>query len=513
MKILTLKLNKWYGGISDDVREQNPDVFAISYHFDIFSSPVKMSPYRSQITNDTVASTSSTMTEFYTRNFTVSPDTGYIYAYGRISQASDKGRILVKTDPVGNGSTWAISASSSQSANGTPYRNTFMPYKSYLYGIKGAGSGTTNKLDLWRYGSLTTGAKLLTEPFGGADLLDSGGNAVTAQGIVGKDDCLYLPYANKLAKVDTGATATAAALTLPSEYSITSLAPYQNYLAIACKPKTTGSGLSSKVFIWDYVSDDVSDVIDFGEGDLLVLENLDGNLFGISSIATTSAYNISTKTVITQYSGGFATVVEEIPYTGLLQMKEKKGNKLYFVLSDGTTLGIWVYGRKSSKYEYTYTLDRLINGSTAVTTLNAFKFLGDYMFSSMGSSGNIMRTTDQTTYGYTAIYHSQKFNSNNLQKDKTLRYINLLHTPLTSGTSLVVKYRINSDTSWTSLMTSSTEGATSKDATNQENNGNKAFPSFKEIQFRIEATGLAEPIELMCQYIEDESLLIEPQSE
>lgn len=509
MKILTIKLNKWYGGISDDVREQNPDVFAISYHMNIFGSPVKVSPYKSNITNDTVASTSSDMTQFYTRNFAVSQDTGYLYALGRLSTASDKGRILVKTDPVGNGTNWAISASSSQATNGVYFRNTFLPYKSYLYGIKVSGAGTSQKRDLWRYGSLTSGAKALTEPFGGADLLDDGGNNDSAQGIIGKDDCAYLPYANKLAKVDTGGTATAAALTLPSEYSITSLAKYQNYLAIACKPRQ--NGITSKVFLWDYVSDDVSEVIDFGEGNLLVLENLDGNLFGFSNLS--SALQIGSRTVIRQYSGGYPNVIKELPYSGLLQMKDVSGNKIYIVMSDGTTLGVWAFGRRSDKYPYTITFDRLINGSTTVSNVNAIKFVGDYMFASIGGSGNIMRTDEQSSYSYTGIIHTQKFNGGNLQKDKTMRYINLTHVPLPSGASITVKYRKDADTSWTSLMTSSTVGAYFKDATNQENNGNKNFPSFKEIQFRIETTSLAEPIELQMQYEEDESLLIEPQSD
>jgi len=507
MKISTIKLDKWYGGISDDVRQQTAESFSLSAHFDIFSSPIKMTPYRSNITNDTVNSTSSDMTQFYVRNFCVSPDTGYLYGLGRERVGSDKIRILVKTDPVGNGSNWAISASSTQSDNGTPYRNTFMPYKNYLWGIKAPNSGTTNKMDLWKYGDLTTGAKTMATI--SADALDNGGNLNTAQGIIGKDDCLYMPYGSKLCKVNTAASVTVAALTLPSVYTITALDLYQNYLAIACKPRTVGSGVTSKIFLWDYVSDDISEVIDFGEGDLLVMGNLDGILFGISVVSST--YAITTKTVIRQYAGGTASIVKEIPYSALLQMQDKRNNKLFFSLSDGTSKAIWVIGRRAEGFPFSVTIDRLINGATTVTQLNALKFLGDYMFASMGTSGNIMRTSDQTAYSYYPYWISQKLNWGNLQKDKTLRYVNLTHVPLPASASLELQYRINSDTSWTSILTSDVDGASSKDATNQEGNNNRPFPSFKEIQFKIIATGLAEPISLFLQPVEDDSLLIETQ--
>jgi hypothetical protein len=57
---------------------------------------------------------------------------------------------------------------------------------------------------------------------------------------------------------------------------------------------------------------------------------------------------------------------------------------------------------------------------------------------------------------------------------------------LPADNSIVLKYRKNEETSWTTILTSDTDNAISKSAINISG---ATLPAFKEIQFRIESLG------------------------
>ncbi|GAH30408.1 unnamed protein product, partial [marine sediment metagenome] len=69
---------------------------------------------------------------------------------------------------------------------------------------------------------------------------------------------------------------------------ITSICEFGNYLAIGAAPLSGLGG--SVVYLWDRDSSltTLSEIIDFGEGNLRVLEEIDGVLIGISSVGGTS---------------------------------------------------------------------------------------------------------------------------------------------------------------------------------------------------------------------------------
>ena len=54
----------------------------------------------------------------------------------------------------------------------------------------------------------------------------------------------------------------------------------ETFSCIACAPISTFNG-TSKVYLWNLTSTDVQEVIDWGEGELRVLETIEGMLVGL----------------------------------------------------------------------------------------------------------------------------------------------------------------------------------------------------------------------------------------
>lgn len=501
----TTKINTFYGGLSDDVREQNPNYFAYSKGFDIFTNPHRLTPRADCVGDNSVLSTSSTMTTFFVQNFEYG--NSVLYGLGQKNTSSNVIRIL--ENATAYLTDWSFSASATQTTTGTPARNTFKYYKGYLYGLKVSDASTSQRANIWRYGDVTSGAKALTTAYGGADVLtiDDSSLSRTAQGIIGKDANLYLPYENKLARVNTAHAVTAAVLTLPSDITITALASYGSYLAIGCKP-IAGSSSNSKVYLWDMVSDDITDIIDWGNGDLLVLENIEGSLIGISQTSSTS-YTLVTKTIIRSYNGGSPLIEKELPYGSLKQLQAKIGNKLYFILLSNSTYECWVYGRKGKQYPFATTVETVIDTST-LSGVFALITIGDAKYFSTGKSSTYgyIRRTDVANQPYAVCqYKSQEFNAGDLNKKKALKYVALSHRPLPSSAKVTVKYAIDDTSTMAIAFSNSVVGSVFHEATKSEHL-NQQFPYYNEIQFEVDTTGFAEPVEL--KFVEEELSTLEP---
>lgn len=499
MKIVPIKVDKFNEGISDDVRDQLNGVFALTKNFDIFTSKKRLIPYRDTLANSGISSTNSTMATYAGNSMNFAYDNTGLYAMAGLNAGTPaRFRLFVKTDPTGNGSNWAISSTGSQTTIGSAGFAVMLNFKDYLWGIKGSAAGTSNKADIWQYGLLSTGAKVLTETYGGADVLTGSAptSAATASnGIIGDDDNGYLPYGNKLAKINGATLAiTAARLTLPSNYTISSLSKWGKYLAIGCYPSNLND--VSKMFIWDYVSDDVTEAIPFGKGNLKVLENIDGKMIGLIDRGSTSAV-ITNKIEIWEWAGGNPSVIKEIDGSDLACFKQSKGNKLYFVMTDGVTYGIWILGRRVGSDPIAVTFDRPLSNDTAITTRpkNFFMF-GDYLFVGL-SDGNVRRTSDQAgTYTTTCFYKSQKFNAGDLEKVKVLKNARVGVISLLNGATLKLDYRVNATSTdlistWTQIVNETVAGTYVHEALKNEIT-DREFQDGNEFEFRSRTTGGAE---------------------
>jgi hypothetical protein len=160
--------------------------------------------------------------------------------------------------------------------------------------------------------------------------------------------------------------------------------------------------------------------------------------------------------------------------------------------SAGTTYdeGIWSFGRKSSAYPWALSLD-IIDENVNTDGIQGFGTAGNYFFIAHSNDGSVDKTNDTTTYAFSSIYESLIFNFGDASLDKQLQKVTITTTPLPASSTITLKYKVNEDTSWTTIGTMTTTNQMAHDFMNIEATGTD-FASFKELKIRVESTGGAE---------------------
>lgn len=482
-KILEQVISRFDKGIINDPRVSDIRYCQFMKNFDAFTFPHKLIPFRSS--ESAHAAPDGNGAQFVNFTTAIVNSTLRLYALGVVTAGGARASISYKTDFTGT--AWTSPAGNESSA-GSRNEDFFIYYKNYIYGAR---AGT----NLWRHGDIT-GTPSWTDSW------QTLTHTNMAQGLIhSQDDILYIPYDNKIATWDNTAF-SATALTLPDNLVITSLAEYGNYLAIACRP--LGQVGNSKVFLWNKTSTDVSEVIDWGEGNLQVLENLEGHLIGIS---LSSLFVFNTKIIFRQYAGGttqiFAQLDSTTPYVAgdLPLEKQKVNNYLYFLLT--ITLngvkeqGLWKVGRSKGE-SFSVVMDRTPNNDTALTsgTLEGFAIVGEYILIAYISNSDyaISKTDDTNLHAHTAVYETVILNGGDSSKTKKLIGITIINEALTANSDITVKYKKDEETSFTTILnydgTSSSSANLNKlnrSAVNIESSGVN-LPTYKEITFRVEIT-------------------------
>lgn len=476
--------NSFFGGIEDDIRKPSVSGFAITKHFDIFSNPHRLTPYRS-LEADTETSVSTTdLKQYLVRDFVYATTSAKLYGLGQTGAGLTK--ILQKADATSG--LWTTPASSE--GNGAVWNGCFFEYKDYLWGFQGTTS-------LFKWG-LLSGTPSIT------NAAATVGATITsvANGVIAADGNAYLAYNNVVVRIAPAGTITDSAKTVPDTYKITSLTNYGSYLAIAASPKSTYNG-QSKVFIWNLSSDLFAETIDWGEGELRILELVEGMLVGVTDLYLNNSTGAGRGSMIVKgYTGGSAQVMKEIfteALTGktIPTSKVVKNGRLFWAAkimtnSAGTEYdeGLWSFGRKNSAYNFALTLD-IVCEEADTDGIQGFGSAANFFFIAHSNDGSISKTNDSSTFTYTSIYESQILNIGDPCLTKQLNQFTFYTVPLSSGASVTAKYRIDDETSFTTIGTYSTAGGISRDLFSNENTG-VDFPTFQEIQIRLESTGGAE---------------------
>jgi hypothetical protein len=369
------------------------------------------------------------------------------------------------------------------------------------------GAGVVSTVTILQAGfnrTAATGLATTVSPSGGTGCtinISTVGNVSTpitsvAQGLVAKDDNLYLPYNNILARVYPSGTVQDQALKLPTNLKITSLCNYGNYLAIGCSPVSIYNGVS-KVFLWNLTSPDIQEVIDWGEGELRVLETIEGMIIGITDRFLNNSSGAGRGSLIIQgYAGGSPQVLKEL-FTSKLNnismplTKPVKNNRVFFsakiMTNDAGTEyneGIWSFGRKNGNYPYAISLDYV---SSAISTggIQGFGSAGNFFFIAHSTDGSIAKTDDTAVYTETSILETQILDFGDTNIVKRLDFFKVSFEKIVAG-SLTVKVKADDATSWTTIGTFNTVGEVAKTFANIESTG-LAFPSAKEYKFRLES--------------------------
>jgi hypothetical protein len=483
-KIIEQKINNFFGGVSDDVRKSSGSEFTISKHFDIFSNPNRLTPYRSLDDDTNDGSSATGMKQYYVKDFVYSSVDTKLYGLGQTGAGLTK--IVYKADATtGN---WTLPASSE--GNGAVKNGCFVEYKNYLWGFQG-----TNQIFKW--GDIGGTPSITNSVSTVASTITS-----VANGVIASDANLYIAYNNVVVRINTSGTVTDSAKTVPTNFKITSLANYGNYLAIGCAPVSSYNGVS-KVFLWNLSSDLFQETIDWGEGELRVLETIEGILVGVTDRYLNNAVGAGRGSMIIQtYSGGVPQVVKEVFTQALTNQviptnKAVKNNRLFWAAkimtnSAGTTYdeGIWSFGRKNAQYPYALTLD-IIDENVDTDGIQAFGSAANYFFITHSGDGSIDKTNEAATYNFISIYESQIFDCGDATATKKLLGVGLFTAPIPTVGSVTVKYKVDSDSAWTTIGTLSTVNEVARNFLYIESTTTE-FASFKELKLRIESTGGAE---------------------
>ena len=506
--IIPTKINDFSGGMSDSVRAPSSNMGSLIKHFDVFSDKHKLTPYRSTEA-DTGTNVSSTDGEQYDiRDFQLGID-GKLYALGK--NGSGYPKVMKKTDPTtGNwlSSGGGNAATAEGEGDAARISGCFIEWQGAFWFFQ----GTNQVAKCTLAGAITNSVATV-----GATITS------VAQGIIA-NNILYLFYNNRVVTVSAaGAVSDNVFTPLPSDMRITSVTRFGAYLMIgmAYGTATTTPPIGRSIVVqWDMNSTTTpSDTLDWGEGALRVLGSIEGRICGVSDKYLSSALGLTRGSmVIRLWAGGTPQVVKEIVANQTVPVDTAtvtrfpnqvviKGSKMYWVasvpfgLSTATEsthhLGIWVFGRKSVDSNFTVSLDYIEEAITnAAFYINSFGAAGDLWFINYGASGKVTKTDDTSAYTATSIYDSQIFNGGDIASYKSLVDVTVGTVYLPAAGSVVLKYRIDNETAYTTIFTNTTDNSISRTLPVIASSGATLPKQYKEIQFRIESTGGAEITEL-----------------
>jgi hypothetical protein len=480
-------INKWDGGHAEDVRSFATNESEKSLNFDIFTNPNKLIPYE-----DSIAETvDGTMDDIELADVEISDIAGtyYLTASGFESGASAKSEFFTKASPFIEFSPQATGPS------GVHQKGSGVTYKDKFYSV--SISGTT--LSLNRYNSAGSVTQVGTTTI-------VAGSLKVRPFVHPEDNVLYVVIQNIIIRWD-GTTYSSTNTLLPDTHEATSMTDYGAYLAIAVHP-LRGNG-KSVVYLWgrDMTLNTFQGMLNFGEGDLKIIENLNNDLIGIMQSWGTinSAYTpTTTKIQVKGYFGGTIETIKELQFSSLIVingvLKFKNKNRLYFSTD---TDAVYVVGKNKSG-RYIITKDRYLLNGAAMNPVSGLAMIGDIMWSGGYNVSNVyvfMRTkTSSVTYASTSTYKTTINPSmpiNDRGENKQLRSVRIYYTGKSSGT-VVVKYAVDTGTMTSILSESTTEIEDMKQTTMQADG--QAFNAGKEIQFQIESTGGVEIKALEYEY-------------
>lgn len=487
-------INKFDGGHAEDIRTFATDESEKSLNFDIFTNPHKLIPFEDSVAETVVGVMDDIELDFV--DISNIAGTYFLTATGYKSGASAVAEFYTK--------------------DGTDSASGFNPQADGPAGVYQKGSSAVYK-DLMYALSLsgTTWSVLRYNGAGSVTAVGTISSAATS-GFVRmfvhpQDNILYIIIGTTIATWDNTTFTTLTTL-IPTGMLPTSMTDYGTYLAIGMSP-LRGTG-NSIVYLWgrDMTINTFQGVLDFGEGNLLILEDIDNNLVAIMTPrqVTVTGYATSTyKIIVKGYFGGSVVTIRTLYFTSLLtvqKLKVKNGGKLYFgAINDDCLYAVG----KNKEGKYIITKDRYYNNGTAAVTFQGLAMIGDILWRGVTAVAGVylfMRSKSTPTYVSTSTYKTT-INPNmaiaDRGKNKQLKAVRIYYTGKTSGT-IAVKYLVDGLNSagaatMESIISESTTAIEEmKQATMQADN--QALNAGREIQFQLESTGGVEIKALEYEY-------------
>ena len=503
-KTIELTIDNFSGGMTGNIRSKDMRLSRVIKHLDPLSHQGRLLPLRDMAADGSTGDTEKLCQYLVARkiNSAVASD---VWALGVVS-GQTYAKIFRRTDVS---DAWAAAHATLAQDTVERSEKLFVEYNNVLYGA--------NTNNIWSYdiatNTFTSAAQALTY-------------TNIAQGIVhSKDDILYIPYDNKIASKNGAGAFNLTALALPANLIITSICEYGNYLAIATKPLVRSGIVHSTVYLWDRDSTlaTLSEKIDWGAETLLLIEEIDGSLVDVKM--KVEKYDFSAHSdhdglmyAVDKLSPEKIILVHGDPQVG----KQKIHNRLYFMMTikmgglrfnddtDGVQLnGVWALGRNESGQFCLY-LDRLLNNDTAITTAvpKGFLLFGDYMLVAYTTAGTYVANITNSSDVYAAAsgtYESLILGES--YRHFKLNAIGISTEPMPMAGQVILKYKADAETSWTTIFTHTADDALFHEAINIESSPG-VLPQFREIQFQFLVTGKAVVTGLWIQAKEIEDGLV-----
>ena len=479
-------ISRFDGGISEDKRSTDASKFSLTKHFDIFSYPHKLVPYyKFQAFAGEDKALKIARLIYAPRD--AAETTFKLWGLGIKNGGTTETGIYMQ-DPYSE-STW----STPNNNEGSAARNTsvFFYYKQYIYVWQ--GGSYLARFDVTSGGAYSNTYQTITY----TNLAEPVHHRA--------DDIAYFFSDNNVHTLNA-ASWTTNALVLPSNQIIKSACEYGNYLAIGCITKGTFN-VKTTVFLWDRDSslNTLSERIDFGEGSLISLHNLDGKLTALMNYYGNNALaNAQPKILVKQSSGLFGVSLQELigDYVSSSNGAGKgvvKNGKIFFPasiqLNGDARFGVWAVDGNG---KFTLALEN----PDATSIQDIYPLANSWWMVHSGdfSTDHNMPTAVDGYYSSVnpATYESLIINGGDSEQDKKLVRVSINTEPLPAAGQIVLKYRKNEETAWTTIYTDATDNQISHTAINIESTGAN-LPEFNEIQFQILSTGGAAPTGLKVE--------------
>jgi hypothetical protein len=482
MKIKSIQINRFDGGKAFDKRLAGSNEFGASENYDVRSTPSLLTPVRDYESDEGYDGDADGIKTSDLALFAI-PLGGQVYAIGRKNDGT--GRKIYRKSI--NDSEWvdftASDGSDAESSSGSAVPGFFIQQfdssgQSIYWFVTGHAS--TPSTSFWTIGQASF-LTITSANFGAKTLAFN--PTIYPQGILGQHGNVYVSSGRSLHRCLPTGSITSNAFTVSGNFTITSLALYGSYLAIAIY----GQG-RSKVLLWDYASANASEVIEWGEGALMVLENLDGALVGVtdkyinSSLFGQQAIG-SGRMQIKMWSGSLNTITEVKAFgsaaRAVEQYKYVKNSVLYWYakipLEDGSfEEGIWSFGSILSSQPNAIALERTLPG-----TFEGFWGVGELLYLPHSGDGSVSRTNNSASFTLTSSYETALLNGGDSSLEKTALGVTVSFEALASGETVVLEYRKDGG-DWETLTPAPAIA---------EGDISALYPmegSFKEIEFRIE---------------------------
>ena len=266
-------------------------------------------------------------------------------------------------------------------------------------------------------------------------------------------------------------------------------------------------------------------MIDFGDGDLKVIETINGQLIGISLLGGDTT-RLQDKIVFRRYTGAsdaekLLELAEDTSVSGastqLLSIKQKTDGRVLFMmqisLHEVDRSGVWSFGKSSPTQPFTLIHESTPNDDASVTSnvLRSFFKVGEYLFQSFieGGSTFTVTKTNNSSGAYTASSIYESTINPNLDKrydrdEKVLKEFHCRYNALGSNGSVKAEYRVNGG-SWEEIFTETTDDALLT-IQNKDVNG-KQFKKGIDFEYRLTSTGGAEITEFGAVYETEKQLV------